>query len=293
LKLEVGEVEDLYTANRRIYSVPEVAAHYATLEYLTPCERSLFDRYVTPRMAVLDIGVGGGRTTPYLSQHSSRYVGVDYSEEMVESCRKKFPRLEFRVADASKLTEFQDASFDVVVMSFNTIDYLLPDEKRRKCLEECRRVLRNGGVLIFSSHNPLSILVRPAWNRARLRTIAGNMLSPQSRFFQPFVSLLSVAKAAHSWGRAFAASAARIFRRIPRPMFWRGEGYLFDSVHGGLMTHYSTPARVVAELAQFDFQMTAQLGDDYPRPSRTFMTDWYYYVFSKNSHESVRGEACA
>jgi hypothetical protein len=76
-------------------------------------------------------------------------------------------------------------------------------------------------------------------------------------------------------------------------MFWRGEGYLFDSVHGGLMTHYSAPARVIHELAQFDFQVTAQLGSDYPQRERTFVTDWYYYVFVKNRYESVQGEACA
>src|SRR5450755_4523319 len=175
-RFEVGKVGDLHTANRRICSVPEVAAHYAALEYLTPCERFLFDRHITPQTAILDVGVGGGRTTPYLSQVASHYVGLDYSEEMVKICRKKFPQLKFSVADASNLAEFQDASFDVVVMSFNTIDYLLPDEKRQQCLEECRRVLRNGGVLIFSSHNPRSILVRPAWDRARLRAFAGKLV---------------------------------------------------------------------------------------------------------------------
>lgn len=284
---------DLHTANRRIYRAPEVAAHYAALEYLTPCERFLFDCYITPQMAILDVGVGGGRTTPYLSQMASHYVGVDYSEEMVRVCRKKFPRLEFRVADASDLPEFQDASFDVIVMSFNTIDYLLPNEKRQQCLKECRRVLRNGGIFIFSSHNPRSILVRPAWNRARLRSFAGRFVNPQRSFFPLFFWLLSAAKAVHAFCRAFAYSATRIFQRIVRPVFWRGEGYLFDSAHGGLMTHYSTPARVVAELEQFDFKVATQHGDDYPRTSRTFMTDWYYYVFVKNSYESVRGEACA
>jgi SAM-dependent methyltransferase len=280
----VLEVGDPHTANRRIYSAPEVAAHYAALEYLTPCERFLFDRYITPQMAILDVGVGGGRTTPYLSKDASSYVGVDYSEEMVRICRNKFPQLRFLVADASDLSEFRDASFDVVVMSFNTLDYLLPDEKRQRCLRECRRVLRDEGRLIFSSHNPRSILVRPAWSRARLRALAGRFVNPLSRFFQPWIWLLSVVKIAHAFCRAFAHSAARISRRLARSVFWRGEGYLFDSAHGGLMTHYSVPARVIAELAQFDFQVTTHLGDDYPLESRKLMTDWYYYVFSKVVH---------
>ena len=163
---------DSHTANRRIYSVPEVAAHYAALEYLTRCERFLFERYIPPRTAILDVGVGGGRTTPHLAKTASAYVGVDYSEEMVKVCRQKYPELNFKVADVSDLSEFRDASFDVIVMSFNTLDYVLPEEKRWRCLKECHRVLRAGGTLIFSSHNPRSILVRPAWNRERLRAFA-------------------------------------------------------------------------------------------------------------------------
>jgi ubiquinone/menaquinone biosynthesis C-methylase UbiE len=286
-------VPDQDIENHRIYSFPEVAAHYAALEYVTPCERFLFDRFITPQMDVLDVGVGGGRTTPYLSQLASRYVGVDYSREMIGTCRRKFPQLEFHIADASDLSEFRDASFDAVVMSFNTIDYLLPDEKRRKCLRECRRVLREGGVLIFSSHNPRSLLVRPAWDRTRLQAFAEKFIPHQSTLFPAFVALLTVGKTLHSVCRAFAHSALRVLRRIATPALWLGEGYLFDSAHGGLMTHYFTPARAIRELADFDFKITAQLGDDYPMRSRTLMTDWYYYVFSKRTHQSIRGEACA
>ena len=133
-------------------------------------------------MAILDIGVGGGRTTPYLSQKASRYVGVDYSEEMVRTCRNKFPGLEFMVADASDLSAFPDASFDAIVIAFNGLDYLFPNEKRRQCLRECGRVLRADGVLVFSSHNPRSIFVRPAWDRERLRAFAGTIVSETERF---------------------------------------------------------------------------------------------------------------
>ena len=283
---------DPHTANLRTYSVPEVASHYGALESLTPCEQFLFDRYIPPESAILDIGVGGGRTTPYLSQGASRYVGVDYSEEMIRMSRRKFPHLKFFVGEASDLSRFEDASFDVIVMAFNTIDYVLPDTGRLLCLEECRRVLREGGILIFSSHNPRSILVRPAWSRERLRAFAGKFVNPQGSLFPSLLLLLGAFKWMHAFGRALAHSTMRVLRRIARPVFWRGEGYLFDSVHGGLMTHYCVPARVIEELAGVDFRLATQLGNDYPRKGGTLVTDWYYYVFCKN-HESVRGEACA
>ena len=54
--------------NLQIYDAPEVAAHYATLDYLTPCERVLFETYIPEGSAILDLGVGGGRTTSYLAK---------------------------------------------------------------------------------------------------------------------------------------------------------------------------------------------------------------------------------
>src|SRR5271167_4736060 len=116
--------------NIPIYNAPAVAEYYAGLDYLTPCERLLFDEYLKPGMAVLELGVGGGRTTAYLSSIASRYVGVDYASEMIAACRKKFPRLDFEVGDAADLSRFDAASFDAVVMAFNGIDYLIPDESR-------------------------------------------------------------------------------------------------------------------------------------------------------------------
>ena len=278
------------TANLDVYRNPEVVSHYASLEYLTTCERHLFDTYLTPGTAILDMGVGGGRTTPYLSQKASRYVGVDYSEEMVRLCRDKFPYLEFIVADASDLSKFSDGSFDAIVFAFNGLDYLIPEEQRQQCLRECGRVLRAGGLFVFSSHNPRSIYARPAWDRERLRALAGKMASERSVSYSATLSTLSVVKSLHSFLRATAESVGRICRRVPKAAFWRGEGYLFDPTHGGLMTHCGTPARVREELSRFNFRQETVLGDDHPRHSHELVTDWYYYVFVKA--ESAVGEPC-
>jgi SAM-dependent methyltransferase len=279
--------------NLRTYRVREVASHYAALNYLTPCEQLLFRTYIKPGMAVLDLGVGGGRTTSYLSRVSSRYVGVDYSEAMIHACRKKFPDLDFLLADASDLSAFEDASFDAIIFSFNGLDSVVPDEKRLRCLRECWRVLRPTGVLVFSSHNPRSILVCADWDRGRLRAFARRFVSQRNAFFPLVVGGLTVAKAIHAFLSAATGCTLKIIQRVPRPAFWRGEGDLFDSSHGGLMIHCSIPDRVVAELAEFDFQLVSLTGDDYPRVSRPFLTEWYYYVFSKNDNHSIGRKSCA
>lgn len=280
------------TLNLQTYRMPEVASHYAALKYLTPCEQLLFGTYIKPGMAVLDLGVGGGRTTSYLSRVASRYVGVDYSETMIHACKKRFPRLDFVLADASDLSAFEDSSFDAVVFSFNGLDSVVPDEKRLQCLRECRRVLRPAGVFVFSSHNPRSILVRIDWEGGRLRAFARRFVSQRNGFFPLIVAGLTGAKAIQAFVRAATRSMSRIVRRVPSLAFWRGEGALYDPVDGGITVHYSLPSRVVAELAEFDFTLVSLLGDDYPRVSRMLLTDWFYYVFSKNDY-SIGKKSCA
>jgi ubiquinone/menaquinone biosynthesis C-methylase UbiE len=275
--------------NLQVYSAPEIATHYAALDYLTACERFLFDVHIKPGMAILDVGVGGGRTTPYLSRKASRYAGVDYSEEMIRRCRNKFPQLEFVVTDASDLSIFSDASFDAIVIAFNGLDYVLPEEKRWQSLRECHRLLRAEGVLIFSSHNPRAVLVRPDWNREKLRAVARKLAAEESALFGPMLFTLTVARLAHAFLHAVAGSATRVIRRVPKPAFWRGEGSLLDPAHGGLVTHCWVPERAAAELARFDFHLITLLGDDYPLRSRTLVTDWYYYVFSRTKRSIGEG----
>jgi ubiquinone/menaquinone biosynthesis C-methylase UbiE len=279
--------------NLGAYRVPEIAAHYAALNYLTPCEQLLFGTYIKPGMAVLDLGVGGGRTASYLSGVASRYVGIDYSDAMVRNCRRKFPNLDFVLADASDLSAFEDDSFDAIVFAFNGLDYIVSAEKRLRCLRECHRLLRDDGVLIFSSHNPRAILVRPGWDRKRVRAFARTFVSQRHACFPLVVGAATLAKAVHAFLRAAAGSVAKVVRRVPKLAFWRGEGDIIDSAHGGLITHCGTQEHVVTELANVDFQLTTFLGDDYPRVSRMFLTDWFYYVFAKHENHSIGRKSCA
>ena len=263
------------------YNAPAVAEYYATLDYLTPCESLLFDQYLRSGMTILDLGVGGGRTTSYLSSIAGRYVGVDYAAQMIAACRKKFPRLEFEVANAADLSNFVSASFDAVVMAFNGMDYVIPNESHFCALREIRRVLKPGGILIFSSHNPRSIWMRPSWNPRRVQDMAQTMAGNNSVLFRPLLWSLPAVRLILAGLQATLHSFSRAARRLPTRTFWLGQGYLLDPAHGGLKTHYAVPEKVEHELGGFGFQLLRVLGDDYPRMSRPYVTDWYYYVFSR------------
>jgi ubiquinone/menaquinone biosynthesis C-methylase UbiE len=267
--------------NLQTYDAPAVASHYAALDYLTPCERVLFETYIPPGSAILDLGVGGGRTTPYLANRASRYVGVDYAAAMVRACQNKFPGLEFVVADAANLAAFPDASFDAVVFAFNGIDYVLPEQSRRSCLVHSQRILKDNGVLIFSSHNARAVLIRPQLNREWLRQIARRFSHGSRMLYWLLWAVLMVGRLIIAFGRSASATSLRLLKRIPSRVFWRGEGNLVDSAHGGLLTHYWIPSRVITELSALHLRPMRILGDDYPQPSHPYATDWYYYVFAK------------
>lgn len=231
-------------------------SHYESMVGLLPAEVELFERHIGPRDRVLDLGVGAGRTTAALAERSASYVGLDYAAAMVESCRTRFPDLDFVDGDASDLAMFRDNEFDVVVFSFNGIDCIIPAEGRSRCLAEIHRVLVPGGRLILSSHRPF-VLVHQS---GKLRGV-----SPK----------LALARMARS-GRETARLVGRF---ATNPGLWSGAGYCRDSTQGGTSIFASTPKKMRAEAASARLTYVEQR--DHPRPGRWWNTNFTYYVFDR------------
>lgn len=141
--------------NRRLYAERAVAAHYARATELQPAERRILELLedALPHSVMLDLGVGGGRTTTHFGPRVKSYVGLDYSPAMLDAVRARFPgeRYGFTLADARSLP-FSEASFDVVLFAHNGIDYVDHDDRLR-ILSEVRRVLWPGGAFAFSTHS--------------------------------------------------------------------------------------------------------------------------------------------
>jgi len=250
------------------------------MDSLTPCEQHVFETYLRPGMAILDLGVGGGRTTPYLSSIASRYAGVDYSEEMTRACQSKFPHLPFTLADAADLSQFADASFDAVVFSFNGLDCLAPYEKRESCLRESYRVLKPGGVYIFSTHNPRSLFLDWRWDHERLRRLA-RKVAGAGVVFQAALAGLTCGRVALSAARSGAKAIPRVYQRLPAAAFWRGAGYVADPSTSGAHMYCGIPSRIVPEVTRLGFRSLEVVPENYPGRIYEYSTRWYYYAFSK------------
>jgi len=75
------------------------------------------------------------------------------------------PRISVRQADFRDLTVFAAESFDFILATDNVID-ALPHHDRLRALGEAYRLLRPGGILVFSCHN---IRYKKAFSGPRLR----------------------------------------------------------------------------------------------------------------------------
>ncbi|MGY1739533.1 MULTISPECIES: class I SAM-dependent methyltransferase [unclassified Blastococcus] len=247
--------------NRQVFEDEAVVSDYAGAHLLTTSEAILYAAHVPPGSRVLDLGVGTGRTTGHLAPSASTYVGIDYSEAMVTVARQRYPGVDLRVGDAADLSAFADRSADVIVFSYNGLDYLHPDPQRRACLRECRRVLADDGVLLLSRHNPRCLVDWPSGGSARLRRVAA----------------------------AAYMSARRTVRLVRTRAFWRGSGYVFDAARGGLWTHMTTPGRFCAEAEEHGLEVVRRIGSRAPRRFPSVCHPWHHYVLTHRTSGTAVG----
>jgi len=142
-------------SQKNLYNSKKIYNDYAQRNYLEKPEIVILDElfYQLKNMDMLDMGVGGGRTTFYFAPIVKSYIGADYASQMIKICRKKFKdKYKFIESDVRSMNEFKDNSFDFVLFSFNGVDSF-GHQDRLKALNEIRRVLKNNGYFCFSSHN--------------------------------------------------------------------------------------------------------------------------------------------
>jgi ubiquinone/menaquinone biosynthesis C-methylase UbiE len=148
--------------NKRTYESPKMIKIYKGLNKLFPSEKVLFRivQSLHRKNAMLDLGIGGGRTTGYFSSLFKKYIGIDFSNGMIETCKGKFKKstnIEFIVADAAQLPVLSETNFDFIFFSLNGISYLKNLEERNGLISTIYKLLDDHGIFAFSAHNAKAI----------------------------------------------------------------------------------------------------------------------------------------
>jgi len=111
---------------------------------------------------VLELGCGGAQASIACAHRGAIATAVDVSANQIEFARRLAAEsgvaLELHQRDMADLSPVTDASQDIVfsAFAFAYVDHLAA------CLREVRRVLRPGGILVFSVGHPCFSIVNPA-----------------------------------------------------------------------------------------------------------------------------------
>ncbi len=249
-------------SNLKVYNSKSILKWYNGLAEITCAEKIIFENYreFLSASSLLDIGIGGGRTTAYLIDKCNKYTGIDYSEEFTNYCAVRFQGTTILKQDARNLFLFANNSFDFINFSFNGIDYV-DLSGRKKALSEIYRVLKPGGIFFFSTHNRN----HPTFNQKPWLNKKNSLLTN----IKTFIKLLPFG-----------------FRKIQNKnleIFTTDYAVINDSAHNyNLITFYTSPSFLRSQLTDQNFKeifFYSAKGEKVPDGK---LDDWIFITCVKN-----------
>ena len=220
---------------------------YRTVEFhrwvdrtdLNADERYLISTYLDPTQKTLEAGTGGGRILLAMKEMGfSSLSGFDFVPELVAEARRKDPSgaIDFQVQDATRLT-YPDAAFEQLIYLQQVVCFIESESARFQAVREAFRVLRPGGVALFSvlsfevrRRSPIYRVLMTYWRL--LRWIRGSPLSTQA---MPWMRL----------GGRF--NAAALLDRGPYVHWFRTEEFLGRLQSAGFLIEAVGSSRQIAD----------------------------------------------
>ncbi|MDP2812632.1 MAG: class I SAM-dependent methyltransferase [bacterium] len=148
------------------------AYHWPELEVFIP--------YILHGFKVLDLGCGNGRLIKVLDKAGLKYdyLGIDFSQGLIDEAKKNFPDKNFMVLDMADI-DFKENSFDLVLMGAS-FHHLSDKKQRQALLKKINHYLKPGGYLFMTNWN--------LWQRKYLKYFFKNFFKKKSLrdFFIPY-----------------------------------------------------------------------------------------------------------
>lgn len=96
---------------------------------------------------ILDLACGYGRDSAFFVQNGYKVNGIDISDEAIVMGKQNYKDVDFSTGDIFDLP-YSEQRFDVVFGNF--ILHLFLNEKRERIINECFKVIKPNGYVIFS-----------------------------------------------------------------------------------------------------------------------------------------------
>lgn len=105
---------------------------------------------------ILDVGCGLGREAFVLSDMDFTVTGIDISHEVLNQVKTLSSQKGYNITFDwynGHVLPFENNSFNIIVIWAQTFGLLYGNGYKHEFLSECKRVLKNGGLLSFSGHD--------------------------------------------------------------------------------------------------------------------------------------------
>ncbi len=153
------KVIDAYASGNEIHRAEE-AGQYG-MEFINT--KKILDNYILDNKRVIEIGCGGGYYGLHYAKSCREYVGIDLSSANISVFRNLirehgFDNVKAEVGDATDLFNIEDDSYDVV-LCLGPMYHLNP-QGRARCMAECARICKPGGIIAVAFINKTGVIAK-------------------------------------------------------------------------------------------------------------------------------------
>jgi ubiquinone/menaquinone biosynthesis C-methylase UbiE len=145
--------EETRLQNKEFYSRDDEISYYTSAHRLSKAEFCLIQEFLKPDLKTLEGGTGAGRVAFGLAEAGfTQITAYDFVEKFIETAKEKnkYPKqICFEHGDATNL-KYQDDEFPQIVCFDQMFTSIVEKELREKAFREAFRVLKPGGIMLFS-----------------------------------------------------------------------------------------------------------------------------------------------
>lgn len=137
-----------FNEEKRLLSRHGQVEYYVTFKYINKYLDLLKEEGRT-NISIIDIGAGTGRYSVALSELEYDVTAVEYVKYNLGILKQKKANVKAFQGNAVNLKRFKDNSFDMALL-FGPMYHLINDEDKLKALNEAKRVVRPGGIILVA-----------------------------------------------------------------------------------------------------------------------------------------------